>query len=154
MVNLKLIIKESSFKCLWNLLETFRKYPGSGYIERIANADYTVRNGKHRIEKGTRIFISQFGIHHDPDIYPDPLTFNPDRMTSERMRQRHPNSFLPYGVGPRICPADRLVNLQLKLGIISLLSNFQFSLNIRSRIPMEPTISLFKREVWVDVQPL
>lgn len=51
------------------------------------------------LQKGTSIFISVYGIHHDSDIYENPETFNPDRFLQENIAQRHPMSFLPFGQG-------------------------------------------------------
>lgn len=32
-----------------------------------------------RMEKGTIVTIPIYAIHHDPEIYPDPEIYNPDR---------------------------------------------------------------------------
>lgn len=139
---------------IWFILEATRKYPGGGYIERFANEDYLVRKGGHKIEKGSSIFISIWGIHNDPDIYPDPATFNPDRMSRDQMNQRHPSSFIPFSIGPRSCPAQKMVNLQVKLGIVCLLINYRLSVNIRTKRTGEPRISNLKAETWLNIEPL
>lgn len=50
-----------------------------------------------------RVVIPIYGLHHDPDHYPDPETFNPDRFMDENKRTRHPYTYLPFGEGPRAC---------------------------------------------------
>lgn len=134
------------------LPETLRKYPGAGGVERVANEDYVVRKGGRLIEKGTMLIIPFHGIHTDPDIYPDPDTFNPDRMAKHLMQQRHPNSFMAYGDGPRVCPGERLVNLQVKLAIINMLSRFQLTINERT---IRPVVNYpNKAEIWLNIQRL
>jgi cytochrome P450 family 3 subfamily A len=45
--------------------------------ERLCNK--TVTYGKIKIEKGTLISIPIYAIHHDPENYPQPEKFDPER---------------------------------------------------------------------------
>lgn len=135
--------------------ETLRKYPGVPLLERVSREDYITRKGRKFIEKGTDIIIPIYGIHNDPEIYPEPDRFNPDRMSKEQMSLRHPNSFFPFGDGPRLCIAQRFVYLQIKLPIIKLLSKFQISINHQTKQPKDQGLSgPDDSEIWLNVQPL
>ena len=70
---------------------------------RMSNADYTFNDTKVTIPKGTRVLIPVFGIHRDPNIYPDPDKFDPERFDEDAAAARHPMTFLPFGDGPRNC---------------------------------------------------
>lgn len=77
-------------------------------MSRVAEADYTDRKTGQVIEKGMHVMIPIAAIQNDPDIYPDPNRFDPDRMTTDKMKARHPCSFMPFGAGPRICIGIRM----------------------------------------------
>jgi len=79
--------------------ESLRKFPPAASLIRTVTKDYQVQNSDVILEKGTSIFISVYGIHHDPEIYENPEAFNPDRFLQENIAKRHPMSFLPFGQG-------------------------------------------------------
>lgn len=83
--------------------ETLRKYPILPTLNRRAMHNYTFRDMKITIPKGTKIWIPVYGIQHDPNIYPDPEKFDPERFNDDAVAARHPMSFLPFGDGPRNC---------------------------------------------------
>lgn len=55
------------------------------------------------VPKGTRVMIPVYSIHHDPEIYPKPEIFDPDRFTEENKSRRPHYAYLPFGSGPRNC---------------------------------------------------
>lgn len=106
-------------------LETLRIYSAAENIFRIAIKDYRVDGSDHMIEKGTRIFISLFGVHRDPDIYPDPMKFDPERFNEENVNSRPAFTYFPFGEGPRLCIGKRFAMMQMRLGISSFISQFR-----------------------------
>lgn len=108
-------------------IETFRKYPAVENLQRIAEQDYKVPGTKHVIEKGTSVVIPVYGLHHDPDIYPNPEQFIPERFTEENIKKRHQFTFLPFGEGPRVCIGVRFGQMQTRLGIVTILKNYKLS---------------------------
>lgn len=93
----------SHLNCLLSLTETLRKYPPGTLLRRKNNEDYTFNGTKVTIPKGTGVFIPVFAIHHDPSIYPEPETFNPERFNEDAVATRHAMTYLPFGDGPRNC---------------------------------------------------
>lgn len=49
------------------------------------------------------MFIPILGVQHDPELYPNPEEFNPDRFSLENKGFLPKNLFLPFGEGPRMC---------------------------------------------------
>jgi cytochrome P450 family 6 len=83
--------------------ETLRKYPVVSSLQRTPIKDYQLPNSTIVIPKDQPVMIPVHAIHHDPDIYPEPERFDPDRFTPEEVEKRHEFSYLPFGQGPRIC---------------------------------------------------
>lgn len=83
--------------------ETLRKYPPIVNLQRTAKKDYRVPNTRIVLEKGTTVIIPITAYHWDPEIYPNPDKFDPERFTPDEVKKRHPYAFMPFGEGPRIC---------------------------------------------------
>lgn len=64
---------------------------------------YRIPNTNTTLHKDVKIVIPSYAIHHDPEIYPEPEVFDPERFSVENIRSRHNYSFLPFGEGPRMC---------------------------------------------------
>lgn len=117
--------------------ETLRKYPVVPQLNRQALADYVVPgHPKYVIEKGTMCLIPVLGIHHDPDLYPNPEEFDPERFTPEMVKQRNSVEWLPFGDGPRNCIGARFGQMQSRLGLATLIQNFRFTVCSKTEIPI------------------
>lgn len=55
------------------------------------------------IEKGTKVIIPVWGLQMDPEYYPNPEVFDPERFNDENKNSRPDFTFLPFGDGPRMC---------------------------------------------------
>jgi cytochrome P450 len=60
------------------LTESLRIEPPGGFIMRVCTKDYTLEDGRV-IKKGEMVTIPNYSYQIDPQYYPDPLTYNPDR---------------------------------------------------------------------------
>ncbi|XP_044261216.1 uncharacterized protein LOC123009155 [Tribolium madens] len=109
--------------------ETLRKYPPLPTLNRRCTKDYTLRGTDIIIEKGTPVLISALGLHMDPEFYPDPEKFDPERFTEEKKKERHPFVHLPFGDGPRNCIGLRFGVMQSKIGIITIIKKFKLTVS-------------------------
>ena len=81
--------------------EAMRLFPPGHSFSRVAVADDEV--GGHAIRAGSVVTISPYLTHRNPRLWKDPLRFDPERFTADRVKARHRFAYLPFGGGPRIC---------------------------------------------------
>lgn len=85
------------------IFETLRMYPTLPMIDRKTVQDYKIEETGLVIEKGTPILIASLGFHYDPQYYPNPYVFDPERFSSVNKSKMNPNVFLSFGIGSRNC---------------------------------------------------
>ncbi|XP_037049353.1 cytochrome P450 6A1-like [Bradysia coprophila] len=106
--------------------ETLRKYPSVPNLTRRAERDYQVPGTTKTISKGTIVIIPVAAIHHDPEFYPKPEIYDPDRFSPEEVVKRDNVKFLAFGEGQRNCVGLRFGLMQTRIGLVALLRNFEF----------------------------
>lgn len=93
--------------------ETLRKYPPIPNTARRSTKDYVIPGTKLTIEKGTSIEIAIYSLHHDPEHFPEPQKFDPERFTTKNVEARNPFTFIPFGAGPRnVCIISSVIQFQ------------------------------------------
>lgn len=105
--------------------ESVRKYPTLPFLNRQCTKDYPIDKLKLTIPKGTPIVISLLGLMRDPDHFPNPDKFWPDRFLDENPKY-NPDAFLPFGDGPKACIGMRLGQVVSKIALIKMLQQYNF----------------------------
>ena len=113
--------------------ESLRRHVPVSTLERVCTKDYPVPNSKVVIKKGEFVRLNNIGIMLDPEIYPDPLDFKPERFLKENSTNRNPYSFLTFSLGPRNCIGMRFSMYEMKCCVSNLVSKFRF-------VPCEKTV--------------
>lgn len=108
------------------LSETLRKYPPLPFLDRIATKDYTIPGTNIVIEKGTPLYIPLLGIQMDEEVFPDPDKYDPERFNEDK-KTWNSGYYMPFGEGPRYCIGRRFGMLAAKMGILTVISNFEVS---------------------------
>ncbi|THH20767.1 hypothetical protein EUX98_g8515 [Antrodiella citrinella] len=78
------------------------------------------------IPKGSTVYANLAGIMHDPEMFPSPDTFIPERFlpSSPLFSPRLATFDLPFGFGRRVCPGAHLARNSLFISIARLLWAF------------------------------
>ncbi|NXU56414.1 CP3A9 protein, partial [Turnix velox] len=115
--------------------ETLRLFPFGGRLERTCKRDVEI-NGV-TIPKGTIVMIPPHTLHHNPEFWPNPEEFRPERFSKENRETMDPYTYLPFGAGPRNCIGMRFALLTLKVAVTALLQHFTFQICKETPIPLE-----------------
>ncbi|KAK1407508.1 hypothetical protein QVD17_39124 [Tagetes erecta] len=108
--------------------ETMRLYPAAPLsVPHESTEDCRV--GGYTVPKGTQLWVNIWKIHHDPQIWPDPFEFQPDRfLTSHKeidVKGRH-FELIPFGSGRRICMGMSIALEVVQLILANIIHGFEF----------------------------
>ncbi|XP_059608583.1 probable cytochrome P450 4ac1 [Phlebotomus argentipes] len=105
--------------------ECLRLYPPVPFITRSVTEDMKVDN--ETIPEGSIAHIHIFDLHRDPEQFPDPERFDPDRFLPENVEKRHPFAYVPFSAGPRNCIGQKFALLEIKAVLQHVLMAFKLS---------------------------
>uniref|UniRef100_A0A8C5WS64 unspecific monooxygenase n=1 Tax=Laticauda laticaudata TaxID=8630 RepID=A0A8C5WS64_LATLA len=106
------------------LNETLRMYPGVSRLQRMCKN--TIKLNGITIPKGMGIAIPPVILHFNPEYWPEPEQFRPERFSKEVKEKINPYTYLSFGAGPRNCIGMRFAFLTMKAAVASLMQHFTF----------------------------
>jgi retinoid hydroxylase len=109
------------------LKEVLRVIPpvAGGFRVALQDCEY----GGFKIQKGWQLLYQIAATHQDPNIYPDPKQFDPDRFDKSRAEDKQkPFAYAPFGGGVRECIGKEFARLEIKIFAARLLREYQWEL--------------------------
>ena len=92
------------------------------------------------IEKGTYISLPIFLLHHNPEYWPNPDTFDPERFNPNNEQSYPTFAYLPFVEGPRNCIGKRYALLVAKMTLIVILKDLQFKKSVDTEVPLDLSV--------------
>ncbi|WP_433654533.1 cytochrome P450 [Nocardia sp. CA-128927] len=123
------------------LKESMRLYPPGPYGAREATEELHI--GDYTITAGTTIFYPIWAVHLNPEYWPSPELFRPERFSAEESAARPRLAYIPFGVGPRSCEGASLATIEAELTLAILLRRFRFELAAE-----HPVVSIERFVLW------
>jgi sterol 14-demethylase len=113
--------------------EVLRLHPPLVTLQRAVLRDFTYKG--NTFEPGVVLNVSPYVSHRDPNSYPDPERFDPNRPPPENVF-----AAIPFGGGRRKCVGNAFALLQVKSIFCALLARYELE-------PVDPP------ESYVDIMP-
>jgi len=108
------------------LAEGLRLYPAFPmYFRSAVEADQL---GDRTIPAGAQLIISPYAAHRDPDHWPNPEEFDPDRFSPEAGNNARRTAYFPFGVGQRRCIGEPMALTIALLTLSALVQRFDLQL--------------------------
>ena len=77
----------------------------------------------YRLPKESTILLNVYSVNMDPNVYPDPQTYNPERFLKDGVYDP-PGSSLIFGGGRRRCPGDALARAAMFLLFVGVMQKY------------------------------
>jgi len=134
------------------LLESMRLYPPAWIVEREALVDDVVCGW--RVPKGSLILLSSYFVHRNPEFWPDPLRFDPNRFAPEAVKRRHKCAYFPFGAGQRQCIGESFAMMELLQIVPAVVRAVDLAPDPQSPVVPEAGITLRPRDgIRVRIRP-
>lgn len=105
--------------------ETLRMYPPVVlFVSRICKRETTIMG--QLFPEGVDVMVPTWHVHHDPEFWPEPFKFDPERF-SEGRNGHHSAAYMPFGLGPRICIGKRFALLEVKIAVCKVIRNYRIT---------------------------
>lgn len=109
--------------------ESLRLHPSVPYVMKYSKED--VQLGDLKIPAGIDIEVPIMSVHYDASVWGDNAgQFDPSRFSDGVSKaSKHPMAFMPFMLGPRICPGMNFAMIEAKVALAMILQNFEITIS-------------------------
>lgn len=141
------LLEQSQALCDRVILESLRLYPPAWVYGRRSFGPDTLRG--FQIGTNQLVTVSPYVLHRNPQFWPNPEGFDPDRFLQDPPR----GAFLPFAAGPRQCIGNHFALFEARLILSTLVSQVRVNVVRGSRVEPEPLITLRPRGgLWCTLE--
>uniref|UniRef100_A0A1B0GK49 Cytochrome n=1 Tax=Lutzomyia longipalpis TaxID=7200 RepID=A0A1B0GK49_LUTLO len=110
--------------------ETLRLFPVVPIVARSVSAPFQLNS--YTIPKGVNIVLAFILMHRNKSLWgPGAHNFDPEHFSDSSTEKMHPYAFLPFSGGPRNCMGIKYAYVVMKIALMHLLINFEFSTELK-----------------------
>jgi cytochrome P450 len=103
--------------------EVLRLHPPGWLIPRVAAGPDRIDGVP--VRAGDTVLVSPYLTHRLPEWWERPTVFDPERFAPERVADRHPFAYFPFGAGPHRCLGSHFFTVEAQLVVAALLSRYR-----------------------------
>lgn len=142
--------------------ESLRKWPPIPFLDRLCNKPYTIKPEKDgerpvTIPKNAEVWFPVYPFHRDPNYFPEPEKFDPERFSAKNKSKMADYVYHPFGFGPRLCIGNRFALIQIKALLFNLLLNFEIITTDKTKplvIGKDFQVSIEGNKYWLGFKPI
>ena len=123
------------------LYESMRMFPPAPRTNRECKQACAVTD-ELIIERGVDVSFPIFLLHRNPEYWPNPDKFDPERFNPNNEQSYPTFAYLPFGEGPRQCIGKRLALLEAKMTLVAILKNFHFIRTTDTEVPLDLSVGI------------
>jgi cytochrome P450 len=128
--------------------EAIRLYPSIWIMERRVKADDVIAG--YRIPAGSTLLISPYVLHRTAEFWPEPDRFDPGRFARDHDGDRHPHTFIPFGLGPHHCIGRHLAQMVAQTVLTMVAGRFQLRCMADTRpVPLPGVTLRHAQPLWM-----
>jgi cytochrome P450 len=125
------------------VLESMRLYPPAWALGREATRDSEL--GGYPVTRGMQVWMSPWVNHRDPQFFPQPEAFRPERWLDGLQKRLPRFAYMPFGGGPRLCIGNAFAMTEATLVLAAIWRRFHLRV-LDTRPPrLLPSITLRPR---------
>ncbi|CAL8139398.1 unnamed protein product [Orchesella dallaii] len=122
--------------------ETLRLHPNAFLLMRKIEAELELDEDLI-LPANTNVGIFIPGIHKNPELYPNPEKFIPERFLKEETSNRHSYAYIPFSAGPRKCIGYKFAIMEMMTATAKILRHFHISTSSKlEEVVLLPHITL------------
>lgn len=125
--------------------EALRLWPTAPGFVRGARED-TMLAGQWPMTTTDQCMVLAAAIHRDPEIWPEPSRFDPERFTPAAVKARPAHTYFPFGTGERACIGRQFALHEAVLVLARLLHRYEFSADPRYRLKVSERLTLMPED--------
>lgn len=120
--------------------EALRLHTAVPFIERRTNEECEIQG--HIIPAGTRVAIHIWILHHNPHLWEDPHSFNPERFHPDNQQKMDPFQFVPFSAGSRNCIGQNFAMNEMKVTVSRVIQRFKLSVDPMQKCRRTPSVTM------------
>lgn len=130
------------------IYEGLRMCPIVTELKRRATKPYELENSNGEtviVNVGDAVWLPAYTFQNDPQYYPDPNVFDPERFNDKNRKLHVTGTYAPFGIGPRDCIGCKHPIIDLKILFYYLLLKFKIMPITTANEPDKNSIKLVRR---------
>ena len=124
--------------------ESLRLFPPAWTIEREPIDDDEI--GGYHVPAGSVVIVGPYFVHHNPDVWPNPEGFDPERFAPDADQPDHRYAHFPFGGGPRMCVGADFAIMEAKLILAAVINRYRLDLAPGRPVEPEGTVTLYPKD--------